>query len=85
VEARETLSQAVERLIHDHKQSLQETGTLETGMPNNIRRGVSPGSFIDLLVKGTNRVSGQGFSYLVIAEQVPPPPPPQFLNHSMVT
>jgi len=35
----------------------------------NIRRGVAAGSFIDLLVKGTDRITGEGFSDVSIAQQ----------------
>ena len=41
-------------------------GTLE------VRKGVAPGSFIDLLMRSKDRTTGQGFTDLEIANQVEP-------------
>ena len=50
-----------------------------------IRKGVKPGSFIDLLVKGGARATGKQFTDNEKSQQVPPPPPTHtltFLTHS---
>jgi hypothetical protein len=69
VVARETLTQAAASLVVDHRTSLETCGS-KNNFPGNIRKGVDPGSFIDLLVKGTDRITGKGFSDVTIVQQV---------------
>jgi len=77
VTARKTLNEAVESLLRDHRLSLKEEIPAESAHAGrqSIRRGVAPGSFIDLLVKGTDRITGEGFPDLTIIEQAASPAP----------
>lgn len=38
-----------------------------------VRSGVAPGSFLDLLMRGSDRTTGRGFTDMEIANQVPAP------------
>ena len=57
-----------------------ETVSSPPTFPSNgckVRRGVQPGSFIDLLMRAKDKTTGQGFTDLEIANQVTP-----FLLHT---
>lgn len=38
--------------------------------PAQVRRGVQPGSFIDLLMRAKDKTTGRGFTDMEIANQV---------------
>ena len=45
-------------------------GGPKAGKEGTARRGVAPGSFLDLLMRATDRTTGRGFTDLEIANQV---------------
>jgi hypothetical protein len=75
VVARKLLIQAAANLVTDHRSSLETQPNTMNVRPQGARKGVEPGSFIDLLVKGSDRVTGKGFPDSTIVPQVTPPPP----------
>lgn len=64
-------------ILHRHENRLTEKAVTHT---TTVRRGVAPGSFIDLLVKRGNTETGQKFSKECIVQQASLPVNP-FLSY----
>ena len=50
-----------------------------------VRRGVQPGSFIDLLMRAKDKTTGRGFTDMEIANQVCAEPPAKKLEAAAMT
>lgn len=88
IESRTAIVETVEGLIAEHRAALKDSpasarqpstpevhirAEAHQGAVPAIRTGVQPGSFIDLLVKGNDRATGEGFTDSVMAQQVAAP------------
>ena len=54
-------------------------------LPAQVRRGVQPGSFIDLLMRAKDKTTGRGFTDMEIANQVCAPRPVRKLDVAATT
>ena len=86
MEARMTTGEMAEQLIREHMASIeakannahQTTPGSDThdhsagdhAQAQGLSKGVAAGSFVDLLVKGRDRATGQAFSDAVLGQQV---------------
>ena len=88
IESRSAIVETVVGLIAEHRAALKDSpasnprlrtpevhiqaGAHQGSVPA-MRAGVQPGSFIDLLVTGNDRATGEGFTDSVLAQQVAVP------------
>ncbi len=67
------MAKAAIDVVQDHKRSLETNGgASQTQGPRKARKGVEPGSFMDLLVQAKSRITGEGFSDVCIVQQAGP-------------
>ena len=85
MQSRDTINKVIAQLFADHRAALA-SGQAEKAPngvahvanghghavkdADKLRKGVLPGSFIDLLLKGADRRTGEAFSDSVMAQQV---------------